>query len=86
MITESMVIFVGSGKVYFDCPVGTTVSVLPFGKTVHIIDSAGLKYNYPSTLSYGECRGLSNIVKAGGAFVTIADGDTALMFINRGRV
>jgi thiamine pyrophosphokinase len=86
MITERSVIFVGGGKVYFDCPVGTTVSVLPFGKTVHIMDSAGLKYNYPSTLSYGECRGISNIVKEEGAFVSIAEGDVALIFINRGSV
>ena len=63
---------------------GATFSVLPFGGRLHIMDSAGLKYRYPETLSYGECRGISNIVEDGAAYLTVSG--NALVIINRGEV
>lgn len=84
MITERSVIFPASGKIFLGNFKGTTFSVLPFGGTVHIMDSEGLKYRYPESLSYGECRGISNIVQDKNACLTV-DG-TALVIINRGEV
>jgi thiamine pyrophosphokinase len=86
MITKLSVMFVGVGRVELSCKAGTTVSVLPFGGNVHIMESAGLKYSYPQTISYGECRGISNIVEESGAFIKFADGCVALIIINRGNV
>ncbi|MDE7453882.1 MAG: thiamine diphosphokinase [Clostridia bacterium] len=84
MITERSVIFPASGKIFLGKFKGTTFSVLPFGGVVHIMDSAGLKYRYPKSLSYGECRGVSNIVEDSKAYLTV-DG-CALVIINRGEV
>lgn len=53
---------------------------------MHIIESRGLKYSYPQVLSYGECRGVSNIVEEEGASVVTGAGEVALVFINRGCV
>lgn len=86
LITDGAEIFTGSGKVSLNGINGKTLSVLPFGKDVHIMGSAGLKYAYPEKLSYGECIGISNVALSDTAYIEIADGDTALIFINRGAV
>lgn len=84
MITDRSEIYPASGRVDFNGLKDRTVSVLPFGKELHIMDFKGLKYAYPQTLSYGECRGISNIVVENEAFLCV-DG-VALIIVNRGKV
>lgn len=84
MITGRSVIFPASGETELGKYVGKTVSVLPFGAPLHIMESAGLKYPYPETLSYGECRGISNIVESETARLSVKG--LALVIINRGEV
>jgi thiamine pyrophosphokinase len=84
MITNCSIIFPFSGVEKFGNYVGNTISVLPFGGSLHINDSAGLKYSYPPEISYGECRGISNIVESGKAYISVEG--VALAIINRGKV
>lgn len=86
MITERSVIYPASGRVQFKGVKGKTISVLPFGGNVHIMGSTGLKYSYPQVLTYGVCRGLSNVVESDNAELEIAESDCALIIINRGKV
>lgn len=86
MITENSLIFLGSGRIFLGEYVGRTLSVLPFGGEIHIMESAGLKYAYPDRLIYGTSRGISNIVQSGDAQLTVKKGDVALIIINRGEV
>jgi hypothetical protein len=66
--------------------VGNTISVLPFGNEVHIMEGTGFKYTYPEKLGLGECRGISNIVKNETARLKFKAGDVALIIINRGNI
>lgn len=84
MMTARSEIFVSSGKIRLGYAAGCTVSVLPFGESVHIMDFKGLKYPYPKKLSLGECRGISNIVLGGDAYLE-TEGMT-LIIVNRGEV
>ena len=84
MVSEKERAFAASGKIIFSGLRGKTVSVLPFGGPLHIMDSAGLKYSYPDEIGYGECRGISNICERDEAFVEV-DG-VALVIINGGKV
>ncbi|MDE6000711.1 MAG: thiamine diphosphokinase [Clostridia bacterium] len=84
MITDNSLIFPASGKIFLGKFAGKTLSVLPFGGELHIIDSAGLKYSYPPCLSYGECRGISNISQSPSAYLTVEG--CALVIINGGEV
>lgn len=77
-------IFAATGRTEMGMYAGKTVSVLPFGGELHIIDSAGFKYAYPHKLVYGSCRGLSNIVSGKSAYITF--GGTALIIVNGGKV
>ncbi len=86
MISDDSFISMGSGKIGLGAFAGKTVSVLPFGGTLNIISSTGLKYTEPQALSYGECRGVSNVVNSGAASITVAHGSTALIIVNRGEV
>ena len=86
MITNCAEIYPISGKTRFKNLKGRTLSVLPFGGVVHIMNSAGLKYSYPETLSYGECRGISNVVTDDDAFLEIGEKDCVLIIINGGVV
>lgn len=86
MITNNAEIYPVSGKTEFKNLKGRTLSVLPFGGVVHIMNSAGLKYSYPETLSYGECRGISNVVTDDDAFLEVGEKDCALIIINGGVV
>lgn len=73
-----------SGKTTFSGCAGKTFSVFPFGGSVHIMEYRGLKYDYPAALSYGECRGVSNIVLDEDAYLVV-DG-TALLILNEGDI
>ena len=84
MISENSEIFAGDGVISLGQYKGRTFSVLPFGGTLHIIESAGLKYSYPERISYGECRGISNICESGTAYLKVEG--VALVIINMGEV
>ncbi len=84
MINKDSVIFAGSGKIELNAIRGKTLSVLPFGAPLHIMDSSGLKYSYPEVIGYGECRGISNVAVNDRAFVEVEG--VALVIINGGEV
>lgn len=84
MVSEKEIALVKSGLIQLNGFRGRTLSVLPFGGKLHIIESAGLKYPYPENLVYGECRGVSNVAVADEAFIRTEG--TALVIINRGEV
>lgn len=84
LVTDKELVFAASGKINFGQYNGKTVSVLPFGGVLRIMDYKGLKYPYPPALHLGECRGISNIVQSKDAFVE-ADG-VALVIVNKGEV
>lgn len=84
MITNYSEIFAASGRIELGSYVGATFSVLPFGESLRIMDSRDCKYEYPKTLSLGECRGISNVVTGGGAYVEVSG--CALIIVNRGKV
>lgn len=84
LITENTEISARSGEITFENAVGKTVSVLPFGGPLHIMEFRGLKYPYPPEIGYGECRGISNIVEQNCAYLSV-DG-IALIIVNRGEV
>lgn len=86
MRTDNADMFAAGGKIEVVGAKGATLSVLPFGGALHIMGSAGLKYAYPPVITYGQCRGISNVALEDYAFVEIAQGDVALIIINRGEV
>ncbi len=86
LISESTMIFAARGAVSLGGYAGKTISVFPFSAPLHILDSRGFKYSYPEAVFYGECRGVSNIVESGDAFIRLREGDTALVIINLGSV
>ncbi len=86
MIDENTVAFLGGGRINLNGICGKTFSLLPFGGSVHIMNSTGCKYAYPDVIGYGECRGISNVAVSGAASVTIGEKDCALIIVNRGEV
>lgn len=84
MITERSIIFPATGKIFLGGFAGKTLSVLPFGGDLNIMDFKGLKYSYPRRISYGECRGISNIAEDKDAFIRVKG--VALIIVNRGEV
>ena len=86
MINNDAEILIAGGKTELKNVSGKTLSVLPFGGNLHIMDSTGLKYPEPPQLSYGECRGISNVAQSDSVTITFARGDVALIIINRGKV
>ncbi len=80
MYNDGAILFPSSGRAELGKYRGKTFSVLPFGGAVHIMEYKGLKYGYPETLSYGECRGISNIALDCGAYLTVKG--VALIIIN----
>lgn len=86
IISDTAIIFAGSGEIKLDKIKGLTFSVLPFGGAVHIMYSRGFKYEYPPVIGYGECRGISNEGIADGGVLAIGEDETALIIINRGTV
>lgn len=86
IITQNSIIFIASGRVELNDIKGKTFSVLPFGSMVHIMYGRGFKYDYPESLSYGECRGISNVGIEESGTLEIGQTETALIIINRGKV
>ncbi len=86
MITARSRIFAADGEINLGGFAGRTVSVLPFGGDAHIMNSRGLKYPEPRVLRYGECVGISNVVTAPDARITVAVGSKVLVIINGGEV
>ncbi|MDE7380027.1 MAG: thiamine diphosphokinase [Clostridia bacterium] len=86
MICEKSTLFMASGVVELKGINGKTLSVLPFGGNLHIIGSTGLKYPEPPQLSYGECRGISNVAQSDLVTITFAKGSIALIIVNREKV
>ena len=84
MVTADSEIYAVRGKIELGKFFSKTLSVLPFGGALHIMEYRGLKYDYPETLVYGSGRGISNVVTAEDAYIVI-DG-CALVIINRGSV
>lgn len=84
MITGKSKIFAGEGVISLGQFKDRTLSVLPFGAPLHIIESAGLKYSYPENIGYGECRGISNICRSENAYLKVEG--VALVIINGGEV
>ncbi len=84
LITGGEIIFAAEGKTDFRGSRGKTVSVLPFGDKVRIMDYRGLKYPYPPALVLGECRGISNVVLEDTAYI-VTEG-VALVIVNKGEV
>ena len=59
---------------------GRTLSIVPFGGSVHIMESGGLYYPLPETFVYGSTRGISNVVTADRAHFTVEG--VVLVFID----
>lgn len=78
------IIFPASGKINLGKYAKKTLSVLPFGGPLHIMDYRGLKYAYPEYIGYGECRGISNVALTGNACLTVEG--VALIIVNKGEV
>lgn len=84
MISEKTKIFLSTGDISLGEYCGCTLSVLPFGEPLHIMYSEGLKYSYPETIGYGECRGISNVAESSTARLQVMG--VALVIINGGTV
>ena len=84
METNNSLIFPADGKIFLGNYMGKTFSVLPFGAPSHIISYRGLKYPYPEQITYGNCRGISNIVTQADGYLQV-DG-LVLIIINKGEV
>lgn len=84
MVGDDSIIFPASGRVELGEYCGKTISVFPFGGKLHIMDYEGLKYGYPAAIGYGECRGVSNVVTARLAHLTVEG--IALIIVNKGEV
>lgn len=84
METNNSLIFPADGKIFLGNYKGKTFSVLPFGAPSHIISYRGLKYPYPEQITYGNCRGISNIVTQADGYLQV-DG-LVLIIINKGEV
>ncbi|MCD8295811.1 MAG: thiamine diphosphokinase [Clostridia bacterium] len=81
MMSDTSAIFAASGRIPLGGYCGKTLSVLPFGGDITILGYHGLKYTYPEKLTYGECRGISNICLAVDAYLEIQG--TALILVSR---
>ncbi len=84
MFNARSYMFAASGRIELKGIKGKTFSLLPFGGSVHIMDYGGVKYAYPDTISYGECRGISNIAEDELAYADVKG--VALIIVNRGKV
>ena len=68
MITNRARLFVQAGRVDLKGCKGKTFSIIPFGSSVHILKSEGMKYPLPEEFVYGSTRGISNIAASDGAY------------------
>ncbi|MCD8286561.1 MAG: thiamine diphosphokinase [Clostridia bacterium] len=79
MISDLTTIIPASGSISLGRFCGKTISVLPFGGDISILSWQGLRYPYPAKLSYGECRGISNVCLSEDAYLDIQG--TALIIV-----
>ncbi|MCD8307565.1 MAG: thiamine diphosphokinase [Clostridia bacterium] len=82
MISGRSLIFPMSGRTPLGRFCGKTLSVLPFSGDISVLSWQGLKYPYPEKISYGECRGISNICTSVDAYLDIQG--TALIIVSGG--
>lgn len=81
MIALTQYVFYGEGRIELNDLLGLTVSIVPFGGDVHIIESSGLKYPLNELdLKYGSTRGISNVVVGEEAHIVALGG--VLVFVN----
>ena len=80
MVTNYARIFAAEGEVVIEGKRGRTLSIVPFGGSVHIMESGGLYYPLPETFVYGSPRGISNVVTADRAHFTVEG--VVLVFID----
>ncbi len=80
MVTNYARIFATEGEVVIEGKKGRTLSIVPFGGSVHIMESGGLYYPLPETFVYGSTRGISNVVTADRAHFTVEG--VVLVFID----
>lgn len=80
LVTNYARIFAATGEVRFPNCKGKTISVAPFGGSLHIMESKGFHYPLPKTFEYGFTVGISNVVESDEAYFT-AEG-VALVFID----
>lgn len=79
MITNYSRIFAAEGEVSLCGYLGRTVSIIPFGGNVHIMESRGLYYPANGLdLVYGSTRGISNVIISDRAYLR-ADGTVLVM-------
>ena len=68
MITNYACIFAATGDVVIEGKKGSTLSIVPFGGEVHIMESGGFYYPLPERFVYGSTLGISNVVTEERAF------------------
>ena len=82
LYARNSVIFPASGQTVLRGRAGETLSVLPFGGDAHIMQSEGFKYPLDGlTLTYGSCRGISNVLRSDRARFD-CDRGTVLVFLD----
>lgn len=65
---------------FLTATVGDTLSVVPFGESVHIVKATGLKYPAGGvTLTKSDTRGLSNECTSDKVFVSVSEGSAFLI-------
>ena len=82
MVTNYARIFAAEGEVVITGRKGSTLSIVPFGGNVHIMENSGFYYPLPEAFVYGSTRGISNVVTADTARFTVEG--TVLVFIDEG--
>ena len=82
MVTNYARIFAAEGEVVVTGRKGSTLSIVPFGGNVHIMENSGFYYPLPEAFVYGSTRGISNVVTADTARFTVEG--TVLVFIDEG--
>ena len=73
-------IYYTESNLYLDVSVGDTLSIVPFGESVHIIKAKGLKYPADgAVLTKKDTLGLSNECTSTGVFVSVREGSALLI-------
>ena len=77
---EAVDIYYTESNLYLDVTAGDTLSVVPFGESVHIIKAKGLKYPADGAiLTKKDTLGLSNVCTANNVFVSVKEGSALLI-------
>lgn len=80
MITNHAHIFAADGDVRLCGRKGRTMSVVPFGGEVHILESDGFYYPLSEKFVYGSTRGISNVITSDAAHFSVRG--TVLVFVD----